>query len=278
MLIWADFKGAELFALAVLSNDARLLDHVTRNALPEDDPNFYDLHSQIAVTAFRLDCAPTKEGLSATGKAFLRVVAKSIIFGMLYGRGAAAVAEEVKEQSVFITKEEAQQVMNAIRKTYPQAMTYLDEAAERICSVGWIAGVCRRYRRKPKHDYLPEDKLAAMQRVAKNFPMQNFVAEAMNKSLQNLYYYRFDHEVDYSLLLQVHDEVVLSAPYKDVEYVADIVIPFCMSEKVKLYARRLDGTIDRTRGPYSMAIDVSVGHRYSCSEKDWRETCRANAR
>lgn len=77
----SDFTGAELAVLAWVSGDPNMIEHVRRNALPEDDPEFYDMHSHMAVSAFRLNCEPTKKGLKAIGKKHLRIAAKAVIFG-----------------------------------------------------------------------------------------------------------------------------------------------------------------------------------------------------
>jgi len=271
MLISADFLGAELFACAVLSGDAKMLDHVSRNQLPEDDPNFYDIHSQIAVSAFKLNCEPTKTGLKSIGKVYLRVVAKSVIFGMMYGRGAAAIAEAVREENVFITVDEAKKIIESVARTYPKAMDYLRAAADAVFDPGYIIGVCGRPRRIPVGGHLPDDKLADLQRIFKNFPEQNFVAEAMRMALKNLYDWRFEHDDFFEICLQVHDEVLLCAPYEHVANIVDHVLPECMVNNVKLFPRDLRGNIITDRGPYSMGVDISVGKHYSVKDPDWRE-------
>jgi DNA polymerase I-like protein with 3'-5' exonuclease and polymerase domains len=80
-LIEADYKGAELMAMAVLARDATMLDHCLRNNLSEDDPNFYDMHSQMAVRSFGLNCEPTKKGLKSIDRIGLRVASKNQLFG-----------------------------------------------------------------------------------------------------------------------------------------------------------------------------------------------------
>jgi hypothetical protein len=273
MLIAADFLGAELHALAVLSGDEVMLDHVARNQLDEDDPNFYDIHSSVAVTAFKLNCEPTKKGLEKLGKGYIRVVAKSIIFGMAYGRGAAAISEAVKEEGVFVTVDEVKAVMDAIKKTYRKAMAFLNEAAEAVYEPGYIVGVANRFRRKPKHTYLPNDKLAELQRIFKNFPEQNYVAEAMRNALYNLYSWRFNHNDVYNICLQVHDEVLLSAPYEHVINIVDKVIPYCMVDNNTFYPITLAGDKIMDRGPYKMGVDITVSHKYGMKEKEWRDLC-----
>ncbi len=82
VLIESDFTGAELAVMAWASGDRNMIEHVRRNALPEDDPDFYDIHSHIAVRAFHLDCEPTKKGLASIHKKHLRVAAKAVVFGI----------------------------------------------------------------------------------------------------------------------------------------------------------------------------------------------------
>lgn len=81
VLIPADYMGAELFAMAILSGDETMMDHVMRAQVPEDDPNFYDIHSSVCVMAFGYDCAPTKAGLASIDKKHMRNIAKAVIFG-----------------------------------------------------------------------------------------------------------------------------------------------------------------------------------------------------
>lgn len=80
-IVEADYVGAELFGMAIMSGDDNMIDHAVRNQLPESDPNFYDIHSNIATMAFNLNCPPTKAGLASIGKKELRIVAKAVVFG-----------------------------------------------------------------------------------------------------------------------------------------------------------------------------------------------------
>lgn len=81
VLVEADYTGAELAVIAWLSNDRDMIEHVRRNALPEDHPDHYDIHSHTAVNTFRLPCIPTKAGLKEAGFSPLRVAAKNVNFG-----------------------------------------------------------------------------------------------------------------------------------------------------------------------------------------------------
>lgn len=77
-LVESDYIGAELFGMAILSGDPTMIDHALRNQLPEEHPDYFDIHSHVARLAFGLECEPTKAGLMSVGKAHLRIVAKSV--------------------------------------------------------------------------------------------------------------------------------------------------------------------------------------------------------
>lgn len=77
-LVEADYIGAELFGMAILSGDPTMIEHAMRNQLPEEHPDYFDIHSYVARLAFGLECEPTKAGLMSVGKAHLRIVAKSV--------------------------------------------------------------------------------------------------------------------------------------------------------------------------------------------------------
>jgi len=81
VLIEADYTGAELAVIAWLSGDAAMIEHVRRNILPENHPEYYDIHSNQAVKAFKLDCEPTKKGLVKAGFPQFRNAAKCVVEG-----------------------------------------------------------------------------------------------------------------------------------------------------------------------------------------------------
>ena len=272
LLIAADFKGAELFACAVLSGDSVMLDHVTRNFLDENDPSYYDIHSRVAVDGLRLNCEPTKKGLESINRSHFRVVAKSLIFGLMYGRQAPAVANACREEGTNITVMEAEKMMNGIKATYPLAMDYLQRCAAAVTDRRYICGAFGRWRRCPQVSPKDRDIRGNFERQFMNFPMQNFVADAMARALDNLFWERCRVEVDYSLLLQIHDEILLQVPYEYVGLVHDVVLEDCMVKNVPIYPRDVYGN-PVSRGPYRMGIDKSVMFRWGekLKESQWKE-------
>ena len=262
VLVEADYTGAELFGMALMSGDRQMIDHARRNLLPDDDPNFYDMHSNVAVHSFKLKCSPTKEGLTDIGKKHLRVVAKSVVFGVAYGRGAKAIAVAAKEEGVEITEAEAQAVIDAIFEMYPGLVDFFEECRSRAVtqreaeelSPRWLCNPFGRFRRFPITD---DFKVAGdLERQAQNFPIQSMIADVVSLAIHNIYMARKDSGLDYKIVLQIHDAIVLLVHKDYVNEVCGNLLPKCMEEMVEIYRCTLDGEPDENSPTYHLGIGL----------------------
>lgn len=272
VLVEADYVGAELFGMAVMSGDTTMIDHATRNQLPEDHPDFYDIHSNVACFAFKLDCPPTKAGLDSIGKLHIRIVAKSVIFGIAYGRGAKAIAIAAKEQKTNISVQEAQLVIDAIFKMYPRLKPFFNECQERAIGKfvdretgltvthNYLCNCYGRFRRFPSAG---NDKSleAEFQRQAMNFPIQSMIASAVSRAIAYLYDYKQTQLKKginmFNILLQIHDAILFEVPYKHVEKFCSHVLPKYMRDSVEIWPSTLDG-IPTGDGPYHLGLEADV--------------------
>lgn len=341
LLVDADIKGAELFVAAVLSGDPNMYDHVIRSNLAEKGydaagnkvaggkfphPNFYDIHSNVAKLAFRLECDPTKRGLEycyatvapadgvvdkvvrttdgwlikmvggavlptvrgekpfvsegsvvkqgeilAGGRAKFRILAKAVIFGLMYGRGAKAIAVQARMEGVpGITVQVAEEIIQAVYTMYPCLEPFFAECRRRVVDPGFLVNPFGGMRRFPagKAD---RTQLADFERQAMNWPMQSTVAEVIDRAIARLYRTIRDQGLEdvIRLVLQVHDSIVLETRYDYVKYVRDELIPYAMKQSVPIYPTDLGGNPLGT-GPFYMETDTKVGFRWSesLSEKE----------
>ena len=240
VFIEADYTGAELAGIMWMAQDPAGIEHVRRNMLPEDHEDFYDMHSQAAVSAFNLTCAPTKKGLYDAGCPGLRVAAKNVKFGIPYGRGAAAIARQCREEGVDVTEDDAQILIDDYFITYPHTHTFLAQCRARVHNPGWVCNAFGRYRRFPTAR--EKSTVAEQERQAQNFPIQSLVADAMNLAITNLHSYRNEHPgVEYDIVMQIHDAVLLEVPIEHVAEVCDTVLPYCMTETVPVVPTDLTG-------------------------------------
>jgi uracil-DNA glycosylase family 4 len=255
--IEADIKGAELAALAWLSSDPIMTEHVRRNNLPEDHPEFYDMHSKRAVSAFQLNCPPTKQGLKDAGLESLRVAAKNVAFGIPYGRQAAAITRQCHEEGAYVTEQQTQGMIEAYFDEYRRVGPFLEECRRRSQAERWLMnpyGRCRRFARTD--DWA---RIRDQEREAQNFLIQSSVADTVWAALYHLQQWRAETGVDFQFLLQVHDAIVLLVPAANAERVYNEALPECMTTRVPFWPTHHDGT--RIRGvtePFYFAIDRDV--------------------
>lgn len=264
VLIEADYSGAELYGVAIMSGCKLMIEHCQRGLLPEDHPDYYDIHSSIAVNTFKLDCEPSKKGLKSIGKQSLRIAAKTVVFGLMYGRGAVAIARAAKEEKVNITVDEAECIITAFYAMYPEVKLYMESCQGRVEIQRFICNCFGRYRRfqsTTERSVLSENKRAAM-----NYPIQSLVADAVSRALDYLYHYREQFspdELDYRIILQIHDAVLLEVPIKFAERVYDEVLPRCMSEMVDVWPCDLDGKLlGWAKEPFHLGTEREVMIRW----------------
>jgi uracil-DNA glycosylase family 4 len=271
VFVEADYVGAELFGMAIMSRDSRMIDHAQRNQLGETDPNFYDIHSNVAKFAFNLDCAPTKSGLVAINASHLRVVAKSVVFGIAYGRGAKAIAAAAKEQGIAISVPDAQKITDTIFSMYPSLRPFFAECQARALRDeiagsggtktydGWLCNCFGRYRRFPEVSRNDSGMRGEFGRQAMNFPIQSMIASVVSRAMGHLYQSRKDAgDPDlFRIFLQIHDAILLEVPCKNVKYVCEEVLPFAMRDCVPIYPSDLEGNAF-SDDPYYLGIEVEV--------------------
>lgn len=257
-LVEADYSGAELMMAAIMSQDEDMIDHCQRNLLPDDHPDFFDIHSNITVQAFKFDCAPTKAGLKSVNASHLRTVGKSVVFGSLYGRGPGAIAVAVKEEGVFVTKDEAAAVQRAFFDTYPKLEPFFSACRNRVTSPGWMCNMFGRFRRFPHTD--DEKKRKAYEREAMNTPMQGGVADAMSMACRNLLDHAKQHDMKYKVVLTIHDAVFLHVPASEMmEVIKDGgVLKKCMVHDIPLIPTDLNGNYLPAAKEYRFGSSIDI--------------------
>jgi uracil-DNA glycosylase family 4 len=258
LLEW-DLKSAEIAMLAWEADDEVMIDDVRRAMLPEDHPDYIDLHVATAISAFRLDCPPTKQGLEDLGLLHLRTPAKNVRFGVPYGRSAGAIARQCREQGAPVSERDSQMLIDGWHARYRKGSAFLARCAARPRNQGWMAGPYLGYRRFPETS--DQEVLKNMEREAQNFTIQNGVADMISLAIYNLRRYRDANQSEgtFRLVLQIHDALILEVPIAHVPWVFDCVLPACV-ESVEIIPRDLDGrdNILQGRPPYHFDLDKEL--------------------
>lgn len=248
ILVETDYKVAEVAGLGWLAGDQTLIHEVWRSCLPEDHPDYLDIHAQMAVDAFRLDCAPTKKALQAMGRAGLRVAAKNVRFGVPYGRQAKAIMLQCREEGADVDVERAQSLIDFWHEKYAPSSRFLEEACRRVIDPGWIITPFGRLRRFQSTN--DRTLLGEMQREAQNFGIQALVADSLYTAMYNFEQERKTFGLNYRILLPIHDALLFAVPIGEVADFIRYAVPRCMSELVPIWPCKLDGSPLPVTEPY----------------------------
>lgn len=201
VLLGADYSQIELRILAALSGDA---------ALQKAFKNGDDIHTLTASKVFEV----SPEEVTPE----LRRQAKAVNFGLLYGKTAFSLAEDLG-----ITRKEAAEIIENYFKQYPTIKKFLDGLAEQAREKGFAETL---YGRRRIIDGInAKNKMVRnmAERMAVNTPIQGTAADLIKVAMNNLNTALAKKKLKSKILLQVHDELVLEVPKDEVKTVTDVV-------------------------------------------------------
>jgi uracil-DNA glycosylase family 4 len=267
-----DYVGAELFMMAVQSGCSNMYNDWIKSTLDPSNPEHYDIHSAIAIKFFNIRLRPedlsllqakgfdkivanlkpgdlvpaNKAIIKALGYDKYRHIAKTIIFGIPYGRGAQAIANALQEEGIFIDEHQIMNMKEEIFLHYPELRTYFNACSNRISSSGgWLANWAGRMRRFPPPP--TKEALSDFKREACNFPIQSGVADLLNIALGFISKLFKEYQLKYNgfpvatLVCQLHDALLIRI-HED--FIDEIVpkVQYIM-ENIPVLQSDLDGNI-----------------------------------
>jgi DNA polymerase-1 len=198
----ADYSQIELRVLAHMSGDPFLVGAFRSGS---------DIHTATAARVWGL------EEKDVTGNQ--RRTAKMINFGLLYGMEAFGLADRLG-----ISREEAQQHMDAYFSQFLQVKEFMSSVVTLARNQGYTTTLFGRRR------YLPElksDNFRIRQmgeRMALNAPVQGTAADIIKKSMIDLDASLRSEGLASTLLLQIHDELILESPIEELDVAEKLVV------------------------------------------------------
>jgi DNA polymerase-1 len=218
----ADYSQIELRVLAHMSRDQGLLDAFGSAA---------DIHTATAARVF----AVTNEQVTSE----MRRRAKTINFGLLYGMEAFGLADRLG-----ITREEARHHIDEYFAQFPEVKAFMDGVVTQARNQGYTTTLFGRRR------YLPElksDNFRIRQmgeRMALNAPVQGTAADIIKRAMIDLDAALSEGECATTLLLQIHDELILESPPDELE------------NAIALTKQVMEGVVELA---VPLVVDISTG-------------------
>lgn len=174
-----------------------------------------DIHSRTAVKTPLIKIFGSLEAA--------RPHAKTVNFGLLYGTGHKSLARDLG-----ISEAEAKAVWEGYFAEYSGVRRYHQSIEHMMRTQGWVPIASGRRRRFTKEHNLwragkiSDFKFSGSIRTAYNAPIQGLAGDVMKVALVNLRRrLRRERPGEHRFLMQVHDEVLLSAPDSVVESVSE---------------------------------------------------------
>lgn len=189
VLIDADYSQIELRLLAHLSGDENMIAAFNSGA---------DVHTITASQVFRVPIENVTKDL--------RLRAKAVNFGIIYGIGAFSLA-----QDIGTTRKQAEEYINSYFETYPKVDEYLKKTVIDAEESGFTTTMFGRRRRIPEIKSANKNVAAFGRRVAMNSPIQGTAADIIKIAMINTANALKEAGIDARLIMQVHDELIVES-------------------------------------------------------------------
>lgn len=207
----ADYSQIELRVLAHVAQDERLMTAFKENR---------DIHNQTAMDVFHV------ESENVDGN--MRRQAKAVNFGIVYG-----ISDYGLSQNLSITRKDAKQFIDRYFESYPGVSKYMDDIVQEAKHQGYVTTMMNRRRYLPDITSRNFNVRSFAERTAMNTPIQGSAADIIKKAMIDLHEKLAEEKMEATILLQVHDELILEAPEDEIEKLK-VIVPEIMENTVQL--------------------------------------------
>jgi len=200
-LLSADYSQIELRILAHVSGEPKLREAFARGE---------DIHRATAAEVLGVEPAELTTGQ--------RSIAKMINFGIVYGISAFGLSENLE-----IPRDEAQAYIDAYLARFPHVQDFIARTIEQAKRDGYVTSLLGRRRPVPEIRAGNRQTRSLGERLAVNFVMQGSNADIIKVAMIRIHRRLRDEGRAARLVLQVHDELLLEVPEKEVTSVKELV-------------------------------------------------------
>ena len=200
-LISADYSQIELRLIAEISGEENMI---------KAFQNGEDIHASTAAKLFKIPI----EDVTKTQ----RSQAKTVNFGIIYGQGAFALAEQTG-----LSRTEAKQLIDSYYETYPKLKEFMAEQVAKARKLGYVETILGRKRHLQDINSNNFVVKGHAERNAVNAPIQGSAADIIKLAMIKIQEVLEQEHLKTKMLLQVHDELVFEAPENEVEIAKKLI-------------------------------------------------------
>lgn len=202
LFVAADYSQVELRMLAHLSGDEALL-HAFRDG--------QDIHRAVASEVF----GTAVEEISDEQ----RSAAKAVNFGIVYGITQWGLARQLKCDT-----ERASQIIDDYKSRFRGIDSFLSTCIKQAKEYDYVETIAQRRRPIRGIHATNQQQRALAERVAINSVVQGSAADLIKVAMNNVHASLLESYPKSSLLLQIHDELVVETPESDAQSVLKLLV------------------------------------------------------
>ncbi|MCX0279285.1 DNA polymerase I [Bombilactobacillus mellis] len=208
----SDYSQIELRVLAHISGDQNMQKAFADN---------YDIHAHTAMRIFGLhDISEVTPDM--------RRQAKATNFGIVYG-----ISDYGLSQNIGISRKRAAEFINAYFEQYPDVKNYMDKIVQMARTDGYVETIMHRRRYLPDIHSRNYHLRSFAERTAMNTPIQGSAADIIKIAMINMQKKLRADNLQATMLLQVHDELIFEAPKTEIP-ILEKLVPQIMDSAVQL--------------------------------------------
>ncbi|MDX1901572.1 MAG: DNA polymerase I [Gammaproteobacteria bacterium] len=229
-LISADYSQIELRIMAHISEDPTLLKAFENNL---------DIHQATAaeVLGIPLERVTSEE----------RRAAKAINFGLIYGMSAFGLAKQLG-----VDRQTAQKYIDRYFERYPMIQHYMENTRKKAHAEGFVETLWGRRLYLPDINSSQIMRQKASERMAINGPLQGSAADIIKRAMIAVDAWLIKNNSPTKLIMQVHDELVLEVPEKNIDEITEMLRTHMMSAaKLKV----------------PLSVNIGIGHNWDEASK-----------
>ena len=201
LLVDADYSQIELRVLAHMSGDPRFIEAFRSGE---------DIHARTASEVFGVPMAEVTP--------HMRSSAKAVNFGIVYG-----ISDFGLSQNLGISRKEAGQYIDLYFERYPKIKEFMNRQIDEGKEKGYVETLLGRRRYFPQLNARQYNVRAFAERAAMNAPVQGTAADIIKLAMIAVDEALRSEKLRASLILQVHDELIVETPMDEVERVKMLV-------------------------------------------------------
>jgi DNA polymerase-1 len=202
LLLSADYSQAELRILAHASGEEKLIEAFRRGE---------DIHTRTAAEVLGKDPASlTKDE---------RNRAKAVNFGIIYGISAFGLSEQLG-----ISREEAGAYIDTYLARFPRVQEFIASTIAEATKNGFVTTLLGRRRMIPELRSSNHQLRSLGERLAVNTVMQGTAADVIKVAMIAVRRRLREAGLESRLVLQIHDELLLELPERELERCREIVL------------------------------------------------------